>query len=63
MPSLVPNARPDALSIRAQRRRKPTLAKSYEAFKGHNFEGLGVSLDQEKDLAKWAQAIADNRMP
>ena len=45
------------------RAENPNLLKAHEAFKGRNFEILGVSLDQEKDRAKWVKAIADDRMP
>lgn len=45
------------------RQENPNLLKAYEAYKGRNFAVLGVSLDQEKDRAKWIKAIADDRMP
>ena len=45
------------------RAENPNTLKVYEDFKGRNFEVLGVSLDQEKDRAKWVKAIADDRMP
>jgi peroxiredoxin len=45
------------------RAENPALLKVYEAFKGRNFEVLGVSLDQQKDRAKWVKAIADDHMP
>ena len=45
------------------RAENPNLLNAYQAFKGRNFEVLGVSLDQEKDREKWVKAIADDRMP
>lgn len=45
------------------RAENPNLLRACEAFKGRNFTVLGVSLDQEKDRAKWVKAIADDRMP
>ena len=41
----------------------PAILKAYEAYKGRNFEVLGVSLDEEKGRAKWVKAIADDHMP
>ena len=45
------------------RAENPNLLKAYEAFKGRNFEVLGVSLDEEKGREKWVKAIADDHMP
>ncbi|GAB3313297.1 hypothetical protein GCM10027511_24510 [Hymenobacter humi] len=45
------------------RAENPAILKAYEAFKGRNFEVLGVSLDEEKTREKWVKAIADDRMP
>ncbi len=45
------------------RAENPAVLKAYEAFKGRNFEVLGVSLDEEKTRAKWVKAIADDHMP
>ena len=45
------------------RAENPSVLKAYEAFKGRNFEVLGVSLDEEKDRANWLKAIADDHMP
>jgi peroxiredoxin len=45
------------------RAENPNVLKAYEAFKGHNFEVLGVSLDDEKSREKWVKAIADDHMP
>lgn len=45
------------------RQENPAVLKAYEAFKGRNFEVLGVSLDEEKTRQKWVQAIADDHMP
>jgi peroxiredoxin len=45
------------------RAENPNVLKAYEAFKGRNFEVLGVSLDDEKSREKWLKAIADDHMP
>ena len=45
------------------RAENPNVLKAYEAFKGRNFEVLGVSLDDEKSREKWVKAIADDHMP
>jgi peroxiredoxin len=45
------------------RAENPNVLKAYEAFKGRNFEVLGVSLDDEKSREKWVKAIADDQMP
>lgn len=45
------------------RNENPVLLKAYEAFKGRNFEVLGVSLDEERTHEKWVKAIADDHMP
>ena len=45
------------------RAENPAVLKAYEAFKGRNFEVLGVSLDEEKTRAAWVKAIADDHMP
>ena len=45
------------------RAENPAVLKAYEAFKGRNFEVLGVSLDEEKSREKWVKAIADDHMP
>ena len=45
------------------RQENPAVLKAYEAFKGRNFEVLGVSLDEEKNRAAWVKAIADDHMP
>lgn len=45
------------------RAENPAVLKAYNAFKGRNFEVLGVSLDEEKSRGKWVQAIADDHMP
>jgi peroxiredoxin len=45
------------------RQENPAVLKAYEAFKGRNFEVLGVSLDEEKTRAAWVKAIADDHMP
>lgn len=45
------------------RQENPAVLKAYEAFKGRNFQVLGVSLDEEKTRQKWVQAIADDHMP
>ena len=45
------------------RAENPSVLKAYEAFRGRNFEVLGVSLDEEKNRADWVKAIADDHMP
>ena len=45
------------------RAENPAVLRAYEAFKGRNFEVLGVSLDEEKTREKWVKAIADDHMP
>jgi peroxiredoxin len=45
------------------RAENPAVLKAYNAFKGRNFEVLGVSLDEEKTRAAWVKAIADDHMP
>jgi peroxiredoxin len=45
------------------RAENPNVLKAYDAFKGRNFEVLGVSLDDEKSREKWVKAIADDHMP
>ena len=45
------------------RTENPAVLKAYEAFKGRNFEVLGVSLDEEKTRAAWVKAITDDHMP
>lgn len=44
------------------RQENPNVAKAYAAYKGRNFEVLGVSLDDEKQRAKWVKAIADDQL-
>ncbi|MDU0370546.1 redoxin domain-containing protein [Hymenobacter endophyticus] len=44
------------------RQENPNVAKAYAAYKSRNFEVLGVSLDGEKDRAKWVKAIADDQL-
>ncbi|MET4107967.1 TlpA disulfide reductase family protein [Hymenobacter sp. UYP22] len=44
------------------RQENPNVAKAYAAYKSRNFEVLGVSLDNEKDRAKWVKAIADDKL-
>lgn len=44
------------------REENPTVARAYAAYKGRNFEVLGVSLDSEKDRAKWVKAITDDKL-
>ncbi|MGI4834157.1 MAG: redoxin domain-containing protein [Janthinobacterium lividum] len=45
------------------RAENPAVLKAYEAFKGRNFEVLGVSIDEEKTRTAWVKAIADDHMP
>ncbi len=42
------------------RRENPALVKTYEKYQGKGFEILGVSMDSEKDKAKWLKAIEDD---
>lgn len=42
------------------RRENPNVVKTYEKFKGQNFEILGVSLDNDRD--KWLKAIEDDKL-
>jgi peroxiredoxin len=44
------------------RQENPNVAKAYAAYKSRNFEVLGVSLDDEKQRAKWVKAIADDQL-
>ena len=44
------------------RQENPAVAKAYNAFKSKNFDVLGVSLDDEKDRAKWLKAIQDDQL-
>jgi peroxiredoxin len=43
------------------RAENPAVLKAYNAFKGRNFEVLGVSIDNNRD--KWLKAIADDQLP
>jgi peroxiredoxin len=45
------------------REENPAVARAYNEYKGRNFEVLGVSLDNEKDRAKWIKAIQDDQLP
>ncbi|RZJ58222.1 MAG: AhpC/TSA family protein [Hymenobacter sp.] len=45
------------------RAQTPNLLQNYAAYREHNFEILGVSLDDEKTRARWVQAIADDHTP
>jgi peroxiredoxin len=42
------------------RQENPNIVRTYEKFKGNNFEILGVSLDNNKD--KWLKAIQDDQL-
>ncbi|MET4107968.1 TlpA disulfide reductase family protein [Hymenobacter sp. UYP22] len=44
------------------REENPTVARAYNEYKGRNFEVLGVSLDREKDRAKWVEAIQNDEL-
>lgn len=44
------------------RQENPSVAKVYNEYKGRDFEVLGVSLDNEKDKAKWVKAIQDDQL-
>ncbi|MDO7851081.1 TlpA disulfide reductase family protein [Hymenobacter convexus] len=43
------------------RAENPAMLKTYNAFKGRNFEVLSVSIDDNRD--KWVKAIADDHLP
>ena len=45
------------------RAENPNLTKAYHTFKGKNFDVLGVSLDEDRDRAKWLKAIRDDQLP
>ncbi|TPG67273.1 TlpA disulfide reductase family protein [Hymenobacter nivis] len=45
------------------RQENPAVIKIYEAYKGRNFDILGVSLDSEEGRAKWLKAIQDDYLP
>jgi peroxiredoxin len=45
------------------RQENPAVIKAYDAFKGRNFDILGVSLDNPTDRDKWLKAIADDHLP
>ncbi|UOQ65180.1 peroxiredoxin family protein [Hymenobacter volaticus] len=44
------------------RAENPNLTKVYNEYKNRNFDILGVSLDDEKDRAKWLKAIKDDQL-
>ncbi|MDF7813663.1 redoxin domain-containing protein [Hymenobacter sp. YC55] len=44
------------------RAENPNLTKVYNEYKNRNFDILGVSLDDEKDRAKWLRAIKDDQL-
>ena len=45
------------------RQENPAVVKAYEAYKGRNFDIVGVSLDDENGRAKWLKAIQDDHLP
>lgn len=45
------------------RQENPALRHVYNTYRGPNFEIVGVSLDDEKNRAKWVKAIADDQLP
>ena len=45
------------------RQENPAVIKAYNAFKGRNFDILGVSLDNPTGRDKWLKAIADDHLP
>ncbi len=45
------------------RQENPAVIKAYNEYKGRNFDVLSVSLDEEKNRAKWVKAIADDQLP
>lgn len=44
------------------REENPSVTKAYNAYKAKNFDVLGVSLDDEKNRAKWLKAIQDDQL-
>ena len=44
------------------RQENPALTKVYNEYKGHNFDIIGVSLDDEKGRAKWLKAVQDDHL-
>ncbi|RZK19936.1 MAG: AhpC/TSA family protein [Hymenobacter sp.] len=44
------------------RQENPAVIKAYNAYKGRNFDILGVSLDKEGEQAKWLKAIQDDHL-
>ena len=44
------------------RAENPAVTNVYNAYKGRNFDILGVSLDDEKGRAKWLKAIQDDHL-
>jgi peroxiredoxin len=45
------------------RQENPALRRVYATYRGPNFEIVGVSVDDEKNRAKWMKAIADDQLP
>lgn len=45
------------------RQENPAIINVYNAYKGRNFDIVGISLDDEKSRAKWLKAIADDQLP
>ncbi|WP_071892620.1 TlpA disulfide reductase family protein [Hymenobacter sp. PAMC 26628] len=45
------------------RAENPAVTKAYQAYKGRNFEVLGVSLDDEESRGKWLKAIEEDHLP
>lgn len=45
------------------RQENPAIVNAYNAYKGHNFDIVGISLDDEKSRAKWLKAVADDQLP
>ncbi|AMJ66904.1 TlpA disulfide reductase family protein [Hymenobacter sp. PAMC 26628] len=45
------------------RQENPAVIKAYEAYKGRNFDILGVSLDGANGREKWLKAIQDDHLP
>ena len=44
------------------RRENPNVLKAFNAFKDKNFTVLGISVDKEKDRAKWLKAVEEDKM-
>ncbi len=44
------------------RQENPAVTKAYQAYKGHNFDILSVSLDDENGREKWLKAVREDQL-